>query len=192
MWEAAGVVIAGLALIWSVVGYMLNRRRAGDAVSRAAEAERTAERSADAAERSAAAQERMAETWSDMLSAQEKRDRAQWSRMLRQASRPRNGPGPFEFALDDPGPRPVHWTVDRVRDRLFTLRNLSLQTARDVRITAENVVRFDGPEDGVDIGPGSEVPFSAFSAWGSGIPELVVHWLDDSSDEPHEWRRVLP
>lgn len=186
------LILSALAAVGSVIGFMVNRRDVRRSRRDAHAAAERADSAVDEARRAADAQERIAETFSDMLSRAEKRDQRQWSQAispdrLTHAGNPYMGPG---GSLPGP-PTQVHWTVDRIKGKRFSLRNLGTGTARNVRLLAENTVRFDGPEGPLTIeGHSGDTSFLAIGSWQTGTPELVVTWTDDQGD--HEWRRVLP
>lgn len=178
-WLAAIVALLALVTAWR------GERRAKQADERAV-------RAVEAAERAAQAQERLGETFSDWLSRQEKRDQRQWTRAadvpMARPGQPYAGPIPSGYGRPIPPPR-VHWTVDRIHGKRYSLTNLGRGTARDVTVKAENTVRFDGPVGGIDIERGSSVSFMAIGSWQTGTPEIVVTWTDDEG--AHEWRRVV-
>lgn len=176
------LVVSALALLSTLVGWIINRAHNRRVTAAAERAERVAERSAVAAERSAAAQERVAQAFSDFLSRQER------------------------AAADEEGPRaaasgeagdaakqsdPVRWTVDRRDDRSYILTILR-GNAHNVRLRAANAVRFDGPDGPIGrMTPGDTQSFLAVGSWETGVPQLVVTW-EDADGTQREWRRVVP
>lgn len=176
------LVVSALALLWTLVSWIVNRAHNRKVAAAAERAERLAERSAVAAERSAAAQERVAQAFSDFLSRQE-----------RAAADDEGSRTAASAEVGDAAERsdPVRWTVDRRDDRSYLL-TLLRGSAHNVRLRAENAVRFDGP-DGLSgrMTPGDTQSFSAVGSWETGVPQLVVTW-EDADGTQREWRRVVP
>lgn len=188
MWQAVSVVIAGLALLGSGIGFIVNRRSASRAADDAADARRIAEDAANSASRSAEAQERMADALERALSRTEQQE-GRLARLLRgQGGRPAGVQG--GVAVIDEATRPI-WRVERHSGGLHTLENVGTAPAEDVTLSSENTVRFDAPDEPRTIRPGESVSFSALSAFGLGTPELVVTWTDPDG-KLDSWRRVLP
>lgn len=181
-------LIAGGALALSAVVAVrseVNARRAGGQVAKADAA----------AERSAVALERMADQWAESMSRQEKMDRRQWSsgsRFETDSGWHRRGGGPWAGPPPQGPSEPVvHWTVDKVKGRQHILRNLGRATAYAVQLSADNAVRFNGPDER-DLESSESVEFFAVGSMQTGTPELIVTWSDSPDGERREWRRPLP
>jgi hypothetical protein len=181
-------LIAGGALVLSAVVAVrteVNARRAGGQVAKADAA----------AERWAVALERMADQWAESLSRQEKMDRRQWKAVPRfetDSGWHRRDGGPWAGPAPQGPSEPVmHWTVDKVKGRQHILRNLGRATAYAVQRSADNAVRFNGPDEG-NIEPSESLDFFAVGSMQTGTPELIVTWSDSPDGERREWRRPLP
>lgn len=189
-------LIAGGALLVSVLAIVRGETTRRSGAEQAAKADAAAEKSAEAAGRSAAALERMAEQWAESLSRAERRDQRQWSG--------RGGDGPDRLTVRGGGPWAgpsagveapvplVHWTVDRVKGGKHLLTNLGRAPAYDVKLRSDNAVRFDGPPKARTVKVGEAVDFFVVGSMQTGTPELVVSWRDAPDGESSEWRRPLP
>jgi hypothetical protein len=69
--------------------------------------------------------------------------------------------------------------------------NLGRATAYAVQLSADNAVRFNGPDEG-NIEPSESLDFFAVGSMQTGTPELIVTWSDSPDGERREWRRPLP
>lgn len=174
------LVVSALAVLGTLVSWIINQAHNRKVAAAAQRAESRAERSAVAAERSAAAQELVAQAFSDFLSRQE---RAEDGADVPRAS--------VSAEPSDVSSERVRWTVDRHKDSQYTLTILR-GTARNVRLRADNAVRFDGPDGPIDeMTEGGTTTFVVTGSWQTGTPELVVSWNNKDGIE-QEWRRVIP
>ncbi len=86
----------------------------------------------------------------------------------------------------------MHWTVDRLQGRRHRLRNLGRAPAYDVKLSIEDAVRFDGPDNPGTIQMGETIEFLAIGSMQAGPLKLIVSWRDTLDGEHREWRRPLP
>lgn len=176
-----GDVFGGLALLGTLIGWILNRRAAKAAAADAKKADERADRAAGAAERSADAQERLAQLFSEFLTSSEREA----------AGVPETGAAQGVKIHESARQRSVHWTVEREKGQRYTLVNLG-GTARNVRLRSENALSLEGPQEPVDtMSTHDSISFVAFGSWQTGTPALIVTWQDEDGT-PREWRRVLP
>ena len=175
-----GDLFGSLALLGSLLGWLLSRRSAKAASLAAARAEERAERSADSAERSALAQERLSRLFETYLNHQD--------RLAVGAAQP--GPRRRAILGGAPRPRGARWTLDRDPGGRATLTNLG-DTARHVRLRGEATSTFEAPEPLDVLGQGESATVVAVGDWQAGTPTLVVTWEDEDGDQ-QVWRRVLP
>lgn len=74
--------------------------------------------------------------------------------------------------------------------RPLTLSTVQFTTAYAVQLSADNAIRFNGPER--DLEPSESVEFFAVGSMQTGTPELIVTCSDSPDGERKEWRRPLP
>lgn len=175
-----GDLFGSLALLGSLLGWLLSRRSAKAASLAAVRAEERAERSADSAERSALAQERLSRLFETFLSREERRG----------VGAAQSGTRRRSILGGAPRPRGARWTLDRDPGGRATLTNLG-DTARHVRLRGEATSTFEAPEPLDVLGQGESATVVAIGDWQAGTPTLVVTWEDEDGDQ-QVWRRVLP
>lgn len=92
-------------------------------------------------------------------------------------------------ALPTPSPS---WEVRPVKGATFELINAGTGSSYEVEVTADNAVRFDGPNMMPEWSPGVSHTIFAVASFQTGIPKLRVTWRSTPVDPAvQEWTCLL-